>query len=94
MTSKKELVVAWAIVPSPVVFFALALVLSSNGLGYPAYVMVVGVNPLFTVMEGAALWLFIKNRPLSIGSVVGCVLAIGMVLLTSYVELLLLTARM
>jgi hypothetical protein len=95
MTANRKLAAAWTILPVPVVLFIPAFELASRGRAASSYpLLIVVANALFTVMEGAAFWLFAKNRPVSISSLVGCILALGMVVLSILVEILLLTSRM
>ena len=95
MTAKKRLALAWAILPAPVVLFIPAFDLASRGPAASSYpLLIVLADALFVVMEGTAFWLFIKTRPVSLGSAVGSVLAVGMVALCVSIGLLLVNARM
>jgi hypothetical protein len=95
MTANRKLAAAWTILPAPVVLFIPAFNLASRGRAASSYpLLIVVANALFTVMEGAAFSLFAKHRPVSISSLVGCILALGMVVLCILVEILLLTSRM
>ena len=69
--------------------------LASRGPAASSYpLLIVVADALFAVMEETAFWLFIKHRPVSFGSIVGCALALGMITVCIYVDLLLLTVRM
>jgi hypothetical protein len=95
VTAKGKLAVAWTLLPAPIILFIPAFALAGLGpcaFRYPL-VMVVA-NALFAVMEGASLWFFAKNRPVSIGPSCGLVLASIMIVLTISAELLLLTDYM
>jgi hypothetical protein len=95
VTTKRKLATAWTLLPAPIILFIPALALAGMGscaFQYPLVIVVADV--LYVGMEGTAIWLFARNRPISIGPSCGLVLASVMLVLTICVELLLVTNYM